>query len=83
MNELDVLKTLARAAGAERLPPIDVAARVTARLADQGPGVDWPLAMFTIGSAIAAGIVLAFSASAWLADADPFVEMLESLEMVM
>jgi hypothetical protein len=78
MNEEQLLKTLARSARQQAAPPVDVSGRVLRDIRMPRTSVDSPMALMAGLSAVAALIMLAYTAGLYSAWQDPMTEMLLS-----
>jgi len=85
MNDLEKLLWLASRARREPIPPVDVSARVLARLRApvERPASGLPLLAFSGLAAVAASIVLVIALESWSALSDPLAGLLSPLTMVM
>ena len=82
MNELERFEELAGMARGEPSPLFDVTSAVLRRLSSRTVS-DRIFLVMSLGSAAAASVSVAFALHAWLSMADPLVEILEPLVMVM
>ena len=78
MNEEELLRTLARSARKEPLPPVDISGPVLHDIRAYRRKIDPPMAVMAGLSAVAAAIVLFYSTGLWSAWQDPMTAMLLS-----
>jgi len=90
MNELERFELLARAARSEPVPPLDVTARVLARIrpaearrAQEPPLEEVPLLAASGLAALAATIMVVVAVDAWAPLVDPLAGLFTPLMMVM
>ncbi|MFZ5830172.1 MAG: hypothetical protein ACOY3P_08790 [Planctomycetota bacterium] len=85
MDELQRFAELAARAREESPPPIDVRDRVLATIAAPRPrsGIDQPLAVCSVVSALAASIAAVMAVEMWSALTDPMTGLFDTLTLVM
>ncbi|MHB1035750.1 MAG: hypothetical protein ACYC35_12875 [Pirellulales bacterium] len=85
MNELEAFRQLASQARDERVPAVNVTARVmdSLRLGQAEPAVGVSLWVFAVASLAAAAVVAVMAFQAWDAVGDPLAGLLQPLSVVM
>lgn len=86
MDEERLVRTLAAKAKQEAVPPVDVADRVLAAIAEgraEPAAVDRPFACVAACAAVAAVVLAVLGVAAWNALLDPFMDNVNALTWVM
>jgi len=81
MDELETIEKLTKRARSDGPPPVNVASAVLARLRTARPTPILPLAIVAAGAAIAAALIVAFAAHAWMTGVDPQAALFPTLEI--
>lgn len=82
MDILDAIEKLACQARKEAPPAIDVRWAVMSRIHAEPRRRLGPLSLLAAGTALAASVVLSLGIHSWLAAPDPFIELVEPLQVI-